>query len=220
MRGVAKCGRWLRSGGIVTGVVRLVTGGPTNCFHGLRGKNAGTEIATHNVEFHGDHSMSSKVILPDFTFPAQGPHPAVRALWVSGGLLLVATLILGGAVWHRHAVNVAADAAAARALATVAAPQSVAAEAASPAAPAQQALIAAAPAAAAAEAPAADAASAGETQPAPARHRTGTTRHHRTHRSAAHGKAVAVHTSGDARGSRNSSAKKDDAIDRLLKQFK
>ncbi len=163
--------------------------------------------------------MSSKVILPDFTFPAQGPHPAVRALWVSGGLLLVATLILGGAVWHRHAVNVAADAAAARALATVAAPQSVAAEAASPAAPAQQVLIAAAPAAAAAEAPAADAASAGETQPAPARHRTGT-RHHRTHRSAAHGKAVAVHTSGDARGSRNSSAKKDDAIDRLLKQFK
>src|SRR5260221_224387 len=105
----------------------------------------------------------------------------------------------------------------------VAAPQVVDAEAASPVAPVEQALVGAAPAAAAAEAPAADAASAGatggETQPAPARHRTGT-RHHRTHRSAAHGKAVAVHTSGDARGSRNSSAKKDDAIDRLLKQFK
>src|SRR5260370_42536269 len=140
MRGAAKCGRWPRSGGIVTGVERLVTGGPTNCFHGLRGKNAGTEIAVLDAEFHGDHSMSSKVILPDFTFPAQGPHPAVRALWVSGGLLLVPTLMLGGAVWHRHAVNVAADVAAARVLATVAEQQPVAAEVARPAAPAPQAL--------------------------------------------------------------------------------
>lgn len=162
--------------------------------------------------------MSTKVVLPNFTFPAQGPHPAVRVLWVSGGLLLVATLILGGAVWHRHSVNTAvAEAAKAPTAAPVQAP-AASAEAVRPAAPAQQALVAAAPPAA--EAAAAPAAPAADTAvPAPARRHT-----HRNHarvaHASAHGKAVAVRSAADARGSKNSPAKNDDAIDRLLNQFK
>ena len=162
--------------------------------------------------------MSTKVILPNFTLPGDGPHPAVRALWVSGGLLVIATVILGAAVWHKQSVNAAVVAATAKATAELAQPAS--AEVARQAAPAQQALAAAAPSAVveaaapvAAEAPAAEAS-------AP----TGRHKHHRHHvravRASSHGKAVAVRAAGDGKASRKSTPRNDDAIDRLLKQFK
>jgi hypothetical protein len=53
--------------------------------------------------------------------------------------------------------------------------------------------------------------------PVPARHRH---RHHAHGGRSAHGKAVAVRGSSDGSSSRKSPAKNDDAIDRLLKQFK
>lgn len=163
--------------------------------------------------------MSTKVVLPNFTFPGQEPHPAVRALWIAGGTLVIATLILGGAVWHRWSVNAATESAVAKALAKAPESPPAVAEAVRPSAPAQQALAAAPPPAAAAEAPATAAVPAAA--PAPARHRV-SAHHHRAHatRSVAHGRAVAVRSASDTSGSKKSPAKNDDTIDRLLKQFK
>jgi hypothetical protein len=174
----------------------------------------GMEIAVVLPELHGDQSMSAKVILPSFNIPSQGPHPAVLALWASGGLVLIAALVLGGAMWHRHAVDLAAEAATARVLAAVAEQQQVAVpEPAHVAAAAQ-------PAAMVAAAPKAEVPAEARTvvaAPTPVRHHGGA-RHHRMHvAKTAHGKAVAAR---DGRGSRNSTAKKEDAIDRMLKEFK
>jgi hypothetical protein len=159
--------------------------------------------------------MGAKVILPNFTLPGQGPHPAVRALWVSGGLLVVATLVLGAAVWHRHTINrVVAAVASAKALAPVEQPKPLAAaETVRPAAPA----AAAAEVAGAAVVTVAPSAAAETPAPVPARHRH---RHHAHGGRSAHRKTVAVRGSSDETGSRKSSAKNDDALDRLLKQFK
>jgi hypothetical protein len=158
--------------------------------------------------------MSAKVVLPSFNIPSQGPHPAVLALWASGGLVLIAALVLGGAMWHRHAVDLAAQSATARVLAAVAEQQQV------PAPEPAHSVAAAQPAAMVAAAPAAQApteAQAMVASPVPARHHAGG-RHHRMHVSkAAHGKAVAAR---DGRASRNSTAKKEDALDRMLKEFK
>jgi hypothetical protein len=160
--------------------------------------------------------MSAKVVLPDFNFPGTGPHPAIRALWVSGGLVFVATMILGGALWHRHAVDMAAQSAASRALSAAAEqspPMPVAATAHPSAAQPALAKVAAVPA----EAPEASVAPVAATASAPARHHGGGRHHHMHASKSPRGKAVAAR---DGRSSKNSSAKKDDAIDRMLKQFK
>ena len=166
--------------------------------------------------------MSTKVVLPSFTISGRGPHPAIRVLWASGVLLVVATLVLGAAVWHRQRVDAAVVAAAAKAMAAPAEQQPlVAAQAAGSASPslAPQPMPASAPAAPATAAVAvALAAPVREAAPVPGRHRH---RHHlRGVRSSPHGKAVAVRGSGDMRASRKSSGRNDEAIDRLLKQFK
>ena len=64
--------------------------------------------------------MSARVILPGLNLPGRTPHPAFRALWVSGGLLVGATMLLAVAVWHRHEVDEAAQSATAKVLAAVA----------------------------------------------------------------------------------------------------
>jgi hypothetical protein len=53
--------------------------------------------------------MSEKVVLPKFDLPGSGPHPAVRALWIVGGLLGVAMLVLGGAMWRHQAAQETAE---------------------------------------------------------------------------------------------------------------
>ena len=55
------------------------------------------------------------MVLPRFNVPGEGTHGAVRALWVTGSLFVLATLILGLAMWRHRAIEVAnADEAAAK----------------------------------------------------------------------------------------------------------
>ena len=169
--------------------------------------------------------MSTRVVLPSFNIRGRGPHPAVRALWLAGALVFVAMLMLGGALWHRYALDLAVRSATSRALVMVpeqqvrtmepaSAPSVRPAPAAISAAPAAADVPAAAPEAAAVAAPAA------VVSPTPVgRHAGG--RHHRLHASRSpRVKAVAAHGGGDGRTSKHGAAKKRDAVDKLLKQFK
>jgi hypothetical protein len=51
--------------------------------------------------------MNEKLVLPRFNVPGDGTHGAVRALWVTGTLVVLATLILGLAMWRHRAIEVA-----------------------------------------------------------------------------------------------------------------
>jgi hypothetical protein len=57
-----------------------------------------------------DQKMSEKVVLPKFDLPGHGPHPAIRALWIAGGLVVLSSLVLGGAMWRHHSIEAAAEA--------------------------------------------------------------------------------------------------------------
>lgn len=77
--------------------------------------------------------MNEKVILPRFDLPRDSTRVAMRTLWAAGGLVVIATLILGLAMWRHRTLEiatveeVAAKAAAARraAMAPPAAPAPV-----------------------------------------------------------------------------------------------
>jgi hypothetical protein len=169
--------------------------------------------------------MSEKVVLPKFDLPGQGPHPAVKALLVAGGLLGVSMLVLGGALWHQHSEQVAAEQAAkaqaeartAEALATAEAAKAKAAEAA--------AKVAAAKSGSAVK-PSVDAPKVAEAdKPAVAanesHHKASSHHHGGSHATSKPGKSIAkgdVHAS--AKSTAASNKKKDDAIDKLLAQFK
>jgi len=51
--------------------------------------------------------MSEKVVLPNFDLPRDSTRVAMRVLWVMGGVLVVATLILGVAMWHHRSLEIA-----------------------------------------------------------------------------------------------------------------
>jgi len=51
--------------------------------------------------------MSTKVVLPRFDLPRDSTRIAFRALWGAGGLVVIATLVLGMALWHRRSVEIA-----------------------------------------------------------------------------------------------------------------
>ena len=53
--------------------------------------------------------MSEKVVLPKFDLPGKQMHPAVKLLWMVGGLLALSMLALGGALWRHHAQEVAEE---------------------------------------------------------------------------------------------------------------
>ena len=53
--------------------------------------------------------MSEKVVLPKFDLPGKQIHPAVKLLWMVGGLLLLSMLALGGALWRHHSMEVAEE---------------------------------------------------------------------------------------------------------------
>jgi hypothetical protein len=159
--------------------------------------------------------MSEKVVLPKFDLPGSGPHPAVRALWIVGGLLGVAMLVLGGAMWRHHAAQETAEQ---EAKAKVAA-QAAEAEAAAQAAKAKLAVKAEASAPAkgspaAAAAPAATGAAVAESS----HHHSSGSKHHAASKSAGKGSVLAK---TDAHKAPALSKKKgDDAIDKLLASFK
>jgi hypothetical protein len=161
--------------------------------------------------------MSEKVVLPKFDLPGQGPHPAVRAVWITGGMLALAMLILGGAMWRHHSLQVAAEARAQALIAARAAEAAAAVEEAKARAAEAAAKIAAAKAAAAhpvAVAPA-KAVTDGEPTALPAAHR-----HARHHATGKGGKALAK-SDPKSGGARPSGSKRDDAaIDKLLASFK
>ncbi len=51
--------------------------------------------------------MSEKVVLPNFDLPRDSTRIAMRALWAMGGVVVVATLGLGLAMWHHQSVELA-----------------------------------------------------------------------------------------------------------------
>ncbi len=53
--------------------------------------------------------MSEKVVLPKFDLPGKQTHPAVKLLWLVGGLLGFAMLALGGALWRHRSMELAEE---------------------------------------------------------------------------------------------------------------
>ena len=53
--------------------------------------------------------MSEKVVLPKFDLPGKQMHPAVKLLWMVGGLMALAVLALGGALWRHHSMELAEE---------------------------------------------------------------------------------------------------------------
>ena len=53
--------------------------------------------------------MSEKVVLPKFDLPGKQMHPAVKLLWMVGGLMILSLLALGGALYRHHAQEVAEE---------------------------------------------------------------------------------------------------------------
>jgi hypothetical protein len=51
--------------------------------------------------------MSEKVVLPNFDLPRDSTRVAMRVLWVMGGVVVVATLVLGVAMWHHRSLEIA-----------------------------------------------------------------------------------------------------------------
>jgi hypothetical protein len=166
-------------------------------------------------------SMSEKVVLPKFDLPGQGPHPAVRAMWIAGGLLGFAVLVLGGAIWRHYSLRAATEA---RAQAMVAAEEAKARAAIEEAkARAAEALAKAEAAKAAAAAPKTVAvAKADDAAGSDATVAGASSSHHHHHSKAGKGKASAK--GGDdkkvAQKSSGGSKRDDAAIDKLLASFK
>jgi len=53
--------------------------------------------------------MSEKVVLPKFDLPGKQMHPAVKLLWMVGGLMALAVLALGGALYRHHSMEQAEE---------------------------------------------------------------------------------------------------------------
>jgi hypothetical protein len=51
--------------------------------------------------------MGEKVVLPNFDLPRDGTRVAMRVLWGMGGVVVLATLILGLAMWHHRTLEIA-----------------------------------------------------------------------------------------------------------------
>ncbi len=53
--------------------------------------------------------MGEKVVLPNFDLPRDGTRVAMRVLWGMGGVVVLATLILGLAMWHHRSLEIASQ---------------------------------------------------------------------------------------------------------------
>jgi hypothetical protein len=162
--------------------------------------------------------MSEKVVLPKFDLPGKQMHPAVKMLWMVGGLLALAMLALGGALYRHHAQEVAEEN---RKQAEIAA-KLAQANAEAEAAKARKAEADAKAAEAKAKIAEVDAAKrgivVGDAKAAPAT--TG-----RKHRSSSKGSKTTVATKGGAdekkpTGGKSAGKKGDDVVDKLLASFK
>jgi len=73
--------------------------------------------------------MGEKVVLPKFDLPGDRMHPATKVVLGVGVLLLVSLFVLGGAVWQRRSLQLAAEARQAALIAARTAEANAAAEA-------------------------------------------------------------------------------------------
>lgn len=160
--------------------------------------------------------MSEKVVLPKFDLPGQGPHPAVLAMKIVGGVLALTMVLLMGALWHHHSLQVEAEA---KAKALVAERIAQAAAEAEKARAAQAAAKAAAEAArvAAARPKAPVAASSADGAGSPAEE---TSHRHSRHHASGKSRALAKGERTDDKKARPTSKRDDAAIDKLLASFK
>jgi hypothetical protein len=163
--------------------------------------------------------MSEKVVLPKFDLPGSGPHPAVRALWIVGGLLGVAMLVLGGAMWRHQAAQETAEQ---EAKARVAA-QLAETEAATQAAKVKPVAKLDKSDAATAKSASATGSTASAAPPAVAtesHHHAAASRHHGASKPAGKASALAKSDTTHGKAAPLSKKKGDDAIDKLLASFK
>jgi len=167
--------------------------------------------------------MSEKVVLPKFDLPGKQTHPAVKLLWMVGGLLALAMLALGGALWRHRSMELAEEN---RKQAEIAA-KTAQANAEAEAAKARQAEAAAKVAVAEAEAKAkAAAAKAGAAGGGDAKVATTSGRKHvGRHGSSKSGGAKTTVAKGGAddkaaKPAAKSTKKGDDVVDKLLASFK
>lgn len=171
--------------------------------------------------------MGQPVVLPKFELPGDKPHWAVRAAWITGGLLLISVLALGGVIVHHRNLETQAHLAKAEAIARVKAEADAKVAAIAAAAKAQKEAELAAARAAAQRIPAttlpSTGAGVGATDGSSGAHAARTSQARRTHaarsKSSKVGKSSARADKSDKSDAR-SAAKKDDAIDELLRKMK
>jgi hypothetical protein len=169
--------------------------------------------------------MSEKVVLPKFDIPSESMHPAIKAVLSVGVVLLISMVILGGAVWRRRSAQMAAEARVealiaartAEANAVAEAAKARAAEAAAREA-AAQAKIAATKAAAVAAASAKHDEGSKTVASASGHHRAGG--HHHGKAVASKGAVAAKSGGSDDKKTAPKSTRNNDAIDKLLAQYK
>jgi hypothetical protein len=53
--------------------------------------------------------MGEKVVLPNFDLPRDGTRVAMRVAWGMGGVVVLATFILGLAMWHHRSLEIASQ---------------------------------------------------------------------------------------------------------------
>jgi hypothetical protein len=53
--------------------------------------------------------MGEKVVLPNFDLPGDSTRVAMRVLWGMGGVVVLATLILGLAMWRHRSLEIASQ---------------------------------------------------------------------------------------------------------------
>jgi len=159
--------------------------------------------------------MSQKVVLPKFDLPGHGPHPAVLAIKIAAGALGLALVVLIGALWRNHSLQVAAEDHAQALIVERTAQATAAAEAAKARTAEAAAKIAQAAAAKTAAAQPKPVAGAAVAEGVPA---SDDSAHHHHHHASTKSKAVAK--SEDRKPARPSSKRDDAAIDKLLASFK
>jgi hypothetical protein len=162
--------------------------------------------------------MAEKVVLPKFDLPGDRMHPTTKILLGVGVLLLVSLMVLGGAVWHRRSLQLAAEQRQAALIAARTAEANAAAEAA-------KARIAEAEAKKAADQAKAAEKLAAKNAPAPAATAdAGKATAHKggARKGSSKGSSKAVASATPAKDEKKSSgSKRDDAaIDKLLASFK
>lgn len=171
--------------------------------------------------------MGQPVVLPKFELQGDRPHWAVRAAWITGGLLMAAVVALGGVIMHHRSLETQAQLARVEAIARVKAEADAKVAAIAAVAKAQkEAELAAKLAAQAIPATTVSPATAGETTSEPAAGaKTGAKSGHarRGHAVHAGGKGTKMASKSASKSGGKGEGKasnKPDAIDELLKKMK